>query len=343
MWWFSFLYKVDTSINITLSHEKKKEMAGPASEVRNLNIYTGTPISTPPNPINAYPNWYNSDSSASSSTSEVVTKSIGAGLNSISNSSAGNQANYRIPYGKLSKRISKRFWDSYHVGQIIVTKCNSSKRPSRGKRRYAMMNIPMFNFYVASLQKKPSKFSDICSPEYYWRDWSVDGIAMSVTPQNSNSRSYVSEETGEKLINLIQAGPILTYNVFGHVKPGTRLYLIFKKVKKPANYNVVHDRLRDVTTTPYAEGADSDEEEEQLTDLPYQLIPWGDYKYDYPPSNVTDFVDEFGVRRSGLVMFIGLSNTESISLAENTASWYSVDSIGRNAIQFEMMIDIRPC
>src|SRR5687768_4815401 len=130
-------------------------MEGPATVVRPVDIYTGTSI-TPSKPINAYPSWYKdgSDISSSSSPTKVITRAIEAGLNYVSHSTAGNQANYKIPYARITRKFSDRFKDSINVGQILVTKRNT-KNHARNKCRYTTMNLPMFNYYIASIQGTP--------------------------------------------------------------------------------------------------------------------------------------------------------------------------------------------
>ena len=195
--------------------------------------------------------------------------------------------------------------------QIMIIKKEKSGDPlPRGEdsRRHTMLNIVAWNYYQANSEPTPATFSDVVSPYDAWKNWDVAGI---VTNEDGEMDPFtgVKDGYGQRVLNLCIKGRCFTYDGWGSgVSGGTYLYLILTKRKPPRVAG--KDRSNEYHLNPSTEEGIRTARTEtktgtRLTDRPFQLSFWADYRHSVPPDEVLQYKDEFGIVRKGIYLRIG--------------------------------------
>jgi hypothetical protein len=208
-------------------------------------------------------------------------------------------SNYDLQYTRDAKEISRKFVDFMQPMMVIITRKNPEKVGSRVKQ-YIMVNIPGFN-YIMAAQYDPKTMGTKDAVDI-WQEWFVDGIVR--TEEGHDELHYHQEKEKERRFNLYQKAETSTFNIWGNsIRKGTRLYLIFKQVKLPNT--VKYDMSGTGQNTKIIKNEYPNEDF-----CPFQIVPWAHYKYDYPPSQELEYIDNNGITQTGVAIYIGTSNSD---------------------------------
>jgi hypothetical protein len=190
-----------------------------------------------------------------------------------------------------------------------------------------------FNFLIAQAQEIPILRTDIstirtqidahkmlinnydivgvCDTENFSRG----GSSFSGLP-NGKNEAFKNEN---KVINYVMEGGVKITDFFGPVSIATRLFLIWKKVDAPVVY---WPDTRGTGSSPYIGDTYSKASINltvtmssgltRLSQFPFQLVPYADPMYPYPPDDQLIYVDETGRKRHGIVFQIGIVNKSNI-------------------------------
>ena len=219
----------------------------------------------------------------------------------------GLPTNHSAPYAKIARRLAHEWMLAEQNYQILVEKRESKdpvlKRKNREARRYTILNIPAFNYFLALNSKMPTSPKDVQTAQDILAQWSFSGIAR--TEEGKQEQYYYKEDVSqERLFNNVVRGYAYTFNVFGtNARPSTRLFLIIKKVpiKPESTFKL---KPWDDSTMPVSRN--------NRTPLPFQVTFFGDWRYDKPPIKSLEYKDEFGFRHVGAYIYIGRVSTHSI-------------------------------
>ena len=146
--------------------------------------------------------------------------------NRVVNQTLGFQTNHTVPYAYVIRRFSSGADKALNQGQIVFIK---KSQPPVGKgRMYTMMNLPQMNYFLAKKHEDKLK-TDPTKPltlQEIDDEFAPHGVIQGEIGGASN------DQPQERLVNVIVAGRVKTFNVFGNDCPdGTPLYIILKKVK----------------------------------------------------------------------------------------------------------------
>ena len=219
----------------------------------------------------------------------------------------GFTTNHSAPYAKIARRLAHEWMITEQNYQILVEHRESKdpvlKRKNREARRYTMLNIPAFNYFLALNSKMPASPADVQTAEDILAQWSFSGIAR--TEEGKQLQHYYKEDVSqERLFNSVVRGLAFTFNVFGtNARPNTRLFLIIKKVPV-APESTFKLKPWDDSSMPISRN--------NRTPVPFQVTFFGDWRYDKPPIRALEYKDEFGFRHVGTYIYIGRVSTHSV-------------------------------
>lgn len=246
-------------------------------------------------------------------------RSTGFGASPMINTTPGFMSNFYVPDAKLVKDYARReIMDGFQAGHLMITKKNTkpvvkARRGIKEKtRRYTMLNVVAWNYLQQLKEKMPHTMEDVKSPEEIWCKWYVEGVAKN--EEGATTEGNKSEKGKERLINNIVRGSTDTFNGWGNnIGAKTRLWLILKKPDHSlkGHYTLSPYGMESVNVK-YTSRSYSKEQPlvggigRDLTDRPYQLYFWAEAGLDEPPDCALEFLDEFGVKRRGLAIYVGL-------------------------------------
>lgn len=235
----------------------------------------------------------------------------------------GFQTNYKVPYSKLIRRFKGKYMNSIQQNQLLIEHRSPSltKNDEYGPGRvYTIVNVPLWNHIQKLKEKPPKTMDDVLEPKEVWNNWTISGVCENEEGQEELQTTNESER--DRLLNIITRGEINLYATFGNnVKSGTPLYLILSKEKFRGENNALAEDIADGTQSGPANRRELSGRgpNSKLTNKPYQLRFWADYRYDRPPLSELIFEDEFGVRRLGEAIYIGRARDSSYN--ENIRSF----------------------
>lgn len=239
-------------------------------------------------------------------TGPIPSTGITASPNLSTDYSTGFPTNYQVPYARIVKRFKHPLMTAKQKYQLVVTQREQIDRASRRKgmesRRYAVLNIPAFNWLQARSELKPDSMESVKSADSVWNDWTVDGIVRTEVGETEPGESGYGKE--ERLFNILVKGYGMTFNGWGGVKNGTRLFLILKKQKISGEYELNPQGETDVTKI---------QKDSEFTDKPFQLSFWADPDHEYPTDEALQYTDEFGYVHRGVAIYIGVSERDATS------------------------------
>ena len=213
----------------------------------------------------------------------------------------GFPTNYTVPYAKILRKFQFPIMDITQLGHLIITKREMKdpilNRKEMEARRYTQLNIVAFNYLQTICEEMPETEDDVISPDELWQKWTIEGIVRS---ENGQEEAYSRDEVGqERLINSVVKGYTYGFNIWkSDLEPGTKLWLILKKVKTDGVFSLNPQGRDDVRNIPKGNPSKN-------TNMPYQLIPWAHPSYDYPTDSALIFYDEFGNKRRGKAIYVG--------------------------------------
>lgn len=172
-------------------------------------------------------------------------------------------------------------------------------------QRHAMVNVPVWNYLQACNEEMPRNIEDVTQPDEVWKKWQVGGFVISETGQESLIREENIAKRDERIFNICGDGFAHTVNTWGrYIKPQTKLYLILKKQEVQDMYFI--DPFSTGGVSPKVMLAKSKTPiGVKITNKPFQLSFWADYRYEEPPKSVLTYTDEFGVESIGKAIYIG--------------------------------------
>ena len=201
--------------------------------------------------------------------------------------------------------------------QILFTQKQQSDRSvttnkRKSTRRYTQLNIVAMNYYLWSKENKVfnSEYkNNPWKPDLVMSKWTLEGIvATEEGHEQTNQFTYPSDFGKEVLNNCAIRGRTTTYNIWGkNAKPGTKLFLILKRVQLPLDTTYV--------INPVVGGKNIEFQKTEKLDAPLQFVPFAHYDYDWPSDDDITYVDLDGRRVRGLVIYIGKveSNVGSVN------------------------------
>ena len=221
----------------------------------------------------------------------------------------GWQTNNLIPYSKITKKYGLPIMTGPQNRQIIITrkdKGQTSLHDDRnfsytGNRRYIMANIPAWNWLQYAMEPQPTNSDNVLSAEELWDKWTIEGIVRSEEGELSQWDQPHLEHEQERVFNTAIRGEIDTFDIWQVEKTvGTKLFLILMKVKKD-------DKMcSGFNLNPYhLMGSGSTYKSKKKSTHPFQLVPYANKNYSYPPLEKLKYDDEFGYSHYGKVIYIG--------------------------------------
>lgn len=214
----------------------------------------------------------------------------------------GWRTNPSAPYAKIARRLKHPLMEAPQKYQIMMTEREPKDpvlgRKAREARRYTMLNIPALNYYLANSYVMPNSEDEVLPATSVLNKWAFEGI---VRTEEGKLEQYhwKTDVSSERLFNCVVRGQAHTFNVFGSdARPGTKLFLIIKKVKisKETVYTVKPYDKTSMTVGP---------KNPERYPLPFQVGFFGNYQYEVPPTKVLEYKDEFGNRAIGEYIYIG--------------------------------------
>lgn len=232
------------------------------------------------------------------------------GNTALQRSTIGIPSNHFIPYLRFSRAYLHAWMNMEQLHMVMIVKKDkdlageimSYKRRADYHIRYAMSNIPMWNYMQACRQKKPTKPEEVIDPTEAWKDYFVDGVVRNETGEDTDNFGNPAGgkfENQERGLNDTIRGTCRTFNVWGRdVQPGTHLWLILKGVKidpkNPYRLNVADKAAR----FPRDCGL-------LTAQCVLQLVPYASTQHFSPPMSERMYYDEFGQRWYGLAIYCG--------------------------------------
>ncbi len=218
----------------------------------------------------------------------------------------GMQTNNLIPYSKITKKYHLPIMTGLQNRQIMITKkdkgtslLNEDEKP--GNRRYVMANIPAWNWLNYALESQPLNPDNVQSADELWDKWTIEGIVRSEEGELTQWDQPHLEHEQERLFNTAIRGEIDTFDIWQTEKSvGTKLFLILKKLKKD-------DKMAlGFNLNPYnLMGSGSIYKSKKKSTHPFQLVPYANKNFSYPPLEELEYEDEFGFKHHGKVIYIG--------------------------------------
>lgn len=227
----------------------------------------------------------------------------------------GWQTNNVIPVAKVAKKFALPIMTAKQVRQIIITRKDKKDTAftdtekfeiargydvSADHARYTMLNLPAWNWLNYAMEKQPKTPDDVLSASECWDRWVIEGIVRSeegeLGPYDQNHIQYEQE----RLFNVVVKGEIDTHDVWPLEKTTmTRLWFILKKEDK----EILKDKFN---LNPYhLTSKGSTYKAKKKSTRPFQLVPWCDKNFTYPPNDVLKYTDEFGFEHLGIPIYIG--------------------------------------
>lgn len=216
----------------------------------------------------------------------------------------GLMTNHSAPYMKIGRKLSHALMETSQVYQILMTRREgrqTGRRRGRESRRYTILNLPALNYFLAMDSKMPVSPEDVTTAQDVLNEWHFEGVAR--TEQGKREMRHDREVGMERAFNSVVRGFAYTFNIFGtNVRTGTKLFLIVKKMPAPTEVGYKSRPWSDERIAAVSNGR---------TPLPFQFVPFGDWRYDAPPEEDLEYQDEFGFRRRGEYIYIGRAANHS--------------------------------
>ena len=194
--------------------------------------------------------------------------------------------------------------------------------------------VPGFNHWLASVSRKHTDMAAFYAPrepgqfvpdgewqtaEEVWRRFTGGGVVDSeifLGGTSSVSRHMVALDRTNlrrnQSVNMVKAGRVSALRLWTTgLYAGTRLWFIIKRVPRPRSYRV--DATRPLMASDLGfmqlESATVNSDV-QLSDRPFQLIPFASNERQSPSDEDLAYEDEFGIRKYGLPIMVGIVNKE---------------------------------
>lgn len=183
-----------------------------------------------------------------------------------------------------------------HAGQTLRS------GTAAGAHRIGVFNMPQWNWLSASSERKVGPYEHVMTAEERWANWTIEGF---VRYEEGNFNRWGQEEDprAEKTLTSTVHGIALTHNVHNNrLEAGDRLW--FKLVRQarstlPKTMALSAKGTMRMATTPAAE----------LTDHPFQLVPWAKHGCGRPSMEDLRYVDDYGRNHQGKALYVGRVDT----------------------------------
>lgn len=224
----------------------------------------------------------------------------------MNRSTIGTESNPVLTLSRMVRPNSENLGTMSEAMMLMIIKKDSPRNPSISgpNVRFTELNIHLWNYFIAQIQKRPTDPNDLMDADTFWSGFAVDGVCLNETNDSADWRIKNWEgipNNMEKEVTVVFSGKVECKNIWGPMlRPGTRLFLILKKKLITGHYVVdaYGQERRFLSVGPPASS-------EPLTNMPFQLEPWAKQGYDYPPDEALMYKDEFGVRHYGKPIYIG--------------------------------------
>jgi hypothetical protein len=229
------------------------------------------------------------------------------------------ETNPHIPVAKTCAKFGKGFEKMMSASQrfflLICYKDRSNYKSNRyipyekrsEYRRYSFFNVPAWNYFAATRQVMPGPNDEIPSADQYWSEnWEVAGIVITEQAEEKYFRQDNKYISGERAFNICQYGYAMTVNTWGeNIRKLTNLFLILKKEDLPDEYIIDPYSQNGVKPKSYGSVNSESGEVKNITNKPFQLSFFADYRYDIPPLSALEYTDEHGNKCIGKYIYVG--------------------------------------
>jgi hypothetical protein len=172
-------------------------------------------------------------------------------------------------------------------------------------RKNRAVSLATWNFISAITEPMPNTPEEVRTPSQAIAGYTFKGPVISEFGQHVFYREKNFGRKRARMFNSAFWGYVPVTNIWGEdIRPGTRLYLILKKVlKTPETYEVdaMGQSIRTYEFATKMGGSISD----TITDRPFQLIPWANFEKYEPRKEDLEYFDEFGQKHLGMAIFVG--------------------------------------
>ena len=208
-----------------------------------------------------------------------------------------------------------------------------SKLPSRGVTgagdKVGIFNLARWNWLSASSEKKVGPYDNMMTAAERWANWSVEGV---VRNEEGKFNRFGGEEDprAEKTVSMTKTGQSYCHNYWGRndLKSSDLLWLLLVRRARstlPKSMGLDAKGTGRKRTTPTG----------NLTNFPFQLVPWAHPNYDGPSMDDLHYVDDYGRSAWGMAIYVGrvddpsgMSNEEYLKQSStDTASSLMTDKM----------------
>lgn len=222
----------------------------------------------------------------------------------------GYNSDSTMSFSKCARANSEDLGSLSEEMNLIILKKKSAEPqihwidPDQTNRRYTLVNIPHFNYFISQIQKFPKTPDEVKDAMDIWRNFAIEGVVLNETNASADWRLKGRAgipTTQEKTLTFAFKGRVQCKNIWGnHIKQSTKLFLILKKKEIKGHFVVDADGLNHKQLN-----VGGVEDGQPLTNRPFQLEPYAKFGVDYPPPEELLYLDEFGRRHYGLAIYIG--------------------------------------
>lgn len=214
------------------------------------------------------------------------------------------------------------------------------------------------NMALAVGQPMPETPAQVVLPEKVMQQYSLQGFIVTDPGAKVSPQAVHKTNRKARLITFQPSGPCDTFNLWGNVAYGDRIYMILKGIDKAqirgysagptGSYNL---SARSPTSCKEVKAQSHDMNgPAPLANTVLQFVPWSSYNGQSAPSyDDVCYMDDFGVERVGIVIFLGtvlqvyepdqnepLADEHTRALAP--FSTYATHQIGRLRVHLEQTI-----
>lgn len=178
-----------------------------------------------------------------------------------------------------------------------ASKALAHETHSSAQRIYGHKVHVMYDLYGVNkhLEMLPSHYQEIKAPRDVFRYWSAVGVFKN---QGAPARHSYDEQPDSRMVNLIVAVRVRTFNIWGtDIFPGTQLFVIAKKVMTGRSTRRKGPDGRPIETCEYC----------------WKLYPYADRQHRVPPASELVYYDDDGEDhpKYGAYLHVGTASERS--------------------------------
>jgi len=172
------------------------------------------------------------------------------------------------------------------------------------RERQVCCTLPLANAILAQ-EAMPRNEDEVQTAEDVLNEWTVAGFALSEEGERQGERG--NEQYRTRLVNPAIRGSCDAHDIWSGnevVDKTTKLWLIIKKMPNALDY--VLDADGEHRRTFCSQEIAKDANDEGVTPIPFQFVPWASPVLGSPPVDVLEYKDEFGNKALGRAICVGV-------------------------------------